>query len=44
MSDSHFEFAIVDRIARLHGGSFDLAPREGGGTIARVTLKACAPA
>jgi two-component system osmolarity sensor histidine kinase EnvZ len=32
--------AIVDRIARLHGGSFDLLGREGGGTIARVTLPA----
>ena len=32
--------AIVDRIARLHGGRFDLLPREGGGTIARVTLPA----
>ena len=30
--------AIVDRIARLHGGRFDLLPRSGGGTIARVTL------
>jgi two-component system osmolarity sensor histidine kinase EnvZ len=30
--------AIVDRIARLHGGSFDLLPRDGGGTVARVTL------
>jgi len=30
--------AIVDRIARLHGGTFDLLPRDGGGTIARVTL------
>ena len=30
--------AIVERIARLHGGSFDLVPRHGGGTIARVTL------
>jgi len=30
--------AIVDRIARLHGGTFDLAPRDGGGTIARVAL------
>ena len=28
--------AIVDRIARLHGGSFDILPRDGGGTIARV--------
>jgi two-component system osmolarity sensor histidine kinase EnvZ len=32
--------AIVDRIARLHGGSLDLVPRDGGGTIARVTLPA----
>jgi two-component system osmolarity sensor histidine kinase EnvZ len=30
--------AIVERIARLHGGTLDLLPREGGGTIARVTL------
>jgi two-component system osmolarity sensor histidine kinase EnvZ len=30
--------AIVDRIARMHGGTFDLLPRDGGGTIARVTL------
>jgi two-component system osmolarity sensor histidine kinase EnvZ len=30
--------AIVDRIARLHGGTFDLSPRDGGGTVARVTL------
>ncbi len=30
--------AIVERIARMHGGSFDLAPREGGGAIARVRL------
>jgi len=30
--------AIVDRIARLHGGTFDLLPRDGGGTIARVTI------
>ena len=35
--------AIVDRIARLHGGRFDLLPRSGGGTIARVILPA-APA
>jgi len=32
--------AIVDRIARLHGGRFDLLPRDGGGTIARVVLPA----
>jgi two-component system osmolarity sensor histidine kinase EnvZ len=30
--------AIVDRIARHHGGSFELLPREGGGLIARVSL------
>jgi two-component system osmolarity sensor histidine kinase EnvZ len=30
--------AIVDRIARLHGGTLDLLPRDGGGTVARVTL------
>jgi two-component system osmolarity sensor histidine kinase EnvZ len=30
--------AIVDRIARLHGGTLDLLPREGGGTVARVTI------
>jgi two-component system osmolarity sensor histidine kinase EnvZ len=30
--------AIVDRIARIHGGSFDLSPRDGGGTVARIAL------
>jgi two-component system osmolarity sensor histidine kinase EnvZ len=30
--------AIVERIARLHGGTLDLLPRDGGGMIARVTL------
>lgn len=30
--------AIVERIARLHGGTFDLLVREGGGTLARVRL------
>jgi two-component system osmolarity sensor histidine kinase EnvZ len=30
--------AIVERIARRHGGTFGLLPREGGGTIARVAL------
>ncbi len=30
--------AIVERIARLHGGVFDLLPRDGGGSIARVSL------
>ena len=32
--------AIVERIARMHGGTLALVPREGGGTIARVTLSA----
>jgi two-component system osmolarity sensor histidine kinase EnvZ len=36
--------AIVERVARLHGGSFDLLPREGGGTIARATLPIARPA
>ncbi len=30
--------AIVDRIARMHGGQVKLAPREGGGLEARVDL------
>ena len=30
--------AIVDRIARAHGGKFELAPREGGGLVARLGL------
>ena len=30
--------AIVDRIARMHGGTFELLPRDGGGTVARVTI------
>ncbi len=30
--------AIVDRIARNHGGAFDLLPRAGGGLIARIDL------
>ena len=32
--------AIVERVARGHGGRFDLLPREGGGLVARVTLPA----
>ena len=32
--------AIVDRIARLHGGQLDLLPRAGGGTLARLRLPA----
>ena len=30
--------AIVERLAKWHGGSFDLLPRSGGGTVARVRL------
>ena len=30
--------AIVDRVARAHGGSLELLPREGGGLVARLTL------
>ena len=30
--------AIVERIAKAHGGKFELLPRVGGGTEARVTL------
>jgi two-component system osmolarity sensor histidine kinase EnvZ len=30
--------AIVERIARSHRGGLELAPREGGGLIARLTL------
>jgi two-component system osmolarity sensor histidine kinase EnvZ len=32
--------AIVNRIARHHGGSFELLPREGGSLIVRVSLPA----
>lgn len=31
--------AIVERILRGHGGNFDLLQREGGGLLARLTLK-----
>lgn len=30
--------AIVDRIARAHGGGFDLLARDGGGLVARVRI------
>jgi two-component system osmolarity sensor histidine kinase EnvZ len=30
--------AIVDRVARMHGGRLDIAARDGGGNVARVTL------
>ena len=32
--------AIVERIARAHGGALELAPREGGGLVARLALRA----
>jgi two-component system, OmpR family, osmolarity sensor histidine kinase EnvZ len=31
--------AIVERVARTHGGALELLPREGGGLIARLILK-----
>jgi two-component system osmolarity sensor histidine kinase EnvZ len=31
--------AIVERVARAHGGSLDLQPRPGGGLIARLVLR-----
>jgi two-component system osmolarity sensor histidine kinase EnvZ len=31
--------AIVERVARAHGGSLELLPRPGGGLIARLALK-----
>jgi two-component system osmolarity sensor histidine kinase EnvZ len=30
--------AIVERVARAHGGALELLPREGGGLVARLTL------
>jgi two-component system osmolarity sensor histidine kinase EnvZ len=30
--------AIVERVARAHGGRLDLAPRDGGGLVARLVL------
>ncbi len=32
--------AIVDRVARMHGGRLELLPREGGGLVARISLRA----
>jgi len=32
--------AIVERVARAHGGTLELAPREGGGLVARLVLRA----
>jgi two-component system osmolarity sensor histidine kinase EnvZ len=31
--------AIVERVARAHGGLLELLPREGGGLLARLTLR-----
>ena len=31
--------AIVERVARAHGGALELLPRPGGGLAARLTLK-----
>src|SRR5918996_943251 len=30
--------AIVERVARAHGGALELAPRDGGGLVARLAL------
>ncbi|MDA8259703.1 MAG: ATP-binding protein [Betaproteobacteria bacterium] len=35
--------AIVERIARSHNGRLDLLPRDGGGLIARLTLRPLIP-
>jgi len=35
--------AIVDRIAKAHGAQFDLLPREGGGTDAKVSFPLTGP-
>jgi two-component system osmolarity sensor histidine kinase EnvZ len=35
--------AIVDRVARSHGGQFDLLPREGGGLVARASFPTTQP-
>jgi two-component system osmolarity sensor histidine kinase EnvZ len=32
--------AIVERVAHAHGGRLDLATREGGGLVARLSLAA----
>ena len=32
--------AIVERVARAHGGRLDLLPRDGGGLVARLSLRA----
>jgi two-component system sensor histidine kinase MprB len=38
MAGSGLGLSIVAQIATLHGATVDLAPRDGGGTIARFTL------
>lgn len=42
VSGAGLGLAIVERIARAHGGHLDLLPRPGGGLIARISLSTSA--
>jgi two-component system osmolarity sensor histidine kinase EnvZ len=39
VSGAGLGLAIVERVARAHGGALELLPRDGGGLIARLILK-----
>jgi two-component system, OmpR family, osmolarity sensor histidine kinase EnvZ len=43
ISGAGLGLAIVDRIARTHGGIFQLLPRDGGGIEARISMPLVAP-
>ncbi|MBI1397415.1 MAG: HAMP domain-containing protein [Betaproteobacteria bacterium] len=43
ISGAGLGLAIVDRVARLHGGTVKLLPREGGGLCARVEIPTVPP-